>query len=79
MISVSWHLFYGWLEMLNGYVVSGKSAKFSFIVSTGVGNALLVLDCIQSHASVTCSSQQGQDVCMKTSPASMHSCAAVLL
>jgi len=47
-----------------GYVVSGKSATFSFIVSIGVENALLVLDYIQFLASVTGFSQQSQDVRM---------------
>jgi len=46
------------------YVVSRKSATNSFDVSIGVENALLVLDWTQSLASVTCFSQQGQDVRM---------------
>ena len=47
-----------------GYVVSGKSATFSFIVSIGVENALLLLDYNQFLASVTGFSQQSQDVRM---------------
>ena len=47
-----------------GCVVSGKSATFSCIVSIDVETALLVLDCTQSLASVTCFSQWSQDVRM---------------
>jgi len=50
---------YYWLYCL------GKICNvFSLIVSIGVENAVLVLDCTKSFASVTCFSQQGQTVRM---------------
>ena len=47
------------------YMSRENLQHFSFIVSIGVENALLVLDCTQSFAYVTCFSQQGQDVRME--------------
>ena len=53
MISVSWHLFYGWLEILLG-MSSRKNLQRFLLSSPSVWkNALLVLDCTQSLASVT--------------------------
>ena len=60
-----------------GYVVSEKLQRFLLSSPSVWKNALLVLDCTQSHASVTWFSPQGHDVRMTTS-AWMHSCAADL-
>jgi len=60
--------FVSWLAWHSiGCVDSGISATFSFqkvIVYIGVESALLVLDCTQSLACVTCCIQKGQDVRM---------------
>ena len=46
-----------------------KNLQHFLTVSIGVRNAMLVLDCTQSLASIACFSQQGQDVRMKISSA----------
>ena len=61
MISVSWHLFCGWLEILLG-MSSRENLQHFLLSSPSVWkNALLVLDCTQSLA---CFSQQVHDVRM---------------
>ena len=62
MISVSWHFFYDWLEISLGMSSLGNLQLF--LSSFQSENALQVLDCTQSLASVICFSQQGQDVQM---------------
>jgi len=64
MISVSWHLFYGWLEILLGMSSRENLQRFLLSSPSVWKNALLVLDCTQSLTSVTCFSQQGHDVRM---------------
>jgi len=56
----------------------GKICNIFFYRLHRCENAMLVLNCTQSLASVTCFSQQGQDVRIKISSAWMHSCDAVL-
>jgi len=60
-----------------GYVVSGKSGTFSFIVSIGVENALLVLDCTESLP-LSLVSVSKVRMCAWIFSGWMHSCAAVL-